>query len=231
MWRHLFLLLCEIALAQRKIHHTNWRDYVHIHHAREIVSRMLSDRPLVVVTAHLGNFEMSGYIAGLLGLPTITIARDLDNVYLDRFLRRFRETTGQRIFSSKGTAELAQAVLESGGTLALLGDHHGGPKGCWVDFFGRPASCHKSVALFPLVNRLPLAVLVTTRVDRMLHFDMRCVSVWDPDRSCDAALQTVPELTQWYTYWIESAVKQAPDQYWWLHRRWKASASRTRKRN
>ncbi len=228
MWRHLFMLLCEMALAQRKIHETNWRDYVRVEGERELLSRMLSPRPIVVVTAHFGNFEMSGYMAGLFGCPTYTIVRPLDNPYLDRFLCRFREGTGQRLFPSHGTAELAQAVLKSNGTLALLGDHHGGPKGCWVEFFGRPASCHKSVALFPLANRLPLLVLLTTRRGRLLQLTMKCAAVWDPQQVEDRDRATVPELTQWYNGELEREIRQAPAQYWWLHKRWKERPARVK---
>jgi KDO2-lipid IV(A) lauroyltransferase len=209
-----------MALAQRKLHRTNWRQHVQLENARQLVSQLLSERPVVVVTAHLGNFELSGYIAGLFGFPTYTIARRLDNPYLDRFLRKFRQRTGQTIVHSSGTAELAQAVLETGATLAILGDHHAGRKGCWVDFLGRPASCHKSVALFSLANDIPLLVIVTTRQSAMMRFVMKLVAVYDPQQD-SSELRGVQELTQWYNRHLELQIREYPDQYWWLHRRWK----------
>lgn len=227
MWHHLFLLICEVAQGRRKIHDTNWRDHVTLHNAEMIVSRFLSSRALVIVTAHFGNFEMSGHMAGLFGFPTFTIARPLDNPYLDHLLRKFREGTGQRLFPTQGTAELAQAVLESGGALAMLGDHHAGKKGCWVEFFHRPASCHKSIALFPLANNLPLLILLTRRSASPLHFVIDSRAVWDPEAEESRALRSVPELTRWYNQELEVAIREHPEQYWWIHRRWKNSERST----
>lgn len=232
MWKHLFLLGIELIQAQRRIHRSNWRDWVEIpsEEKRRLVRLMLDDRALVAVTAHFGNFEMCGYVAGLLGFPTYTLARPLDNPPLDRYLTRLRERTGQVIFSARGTAELAQAVLEEHGTLALLGDQHAGPKGCWVDFFGRPASCHKSISVFSLANKIPLAVIFATRLaGQPLRFQLRLVGEFDPLEP-GTIPHSVPDLTQWYNHLLERYIREKPDQYWWLHRRWKAMAPRPTRR-
>ncbi len=104
MWRHLFLMICEIALASRKIHESNWRRYIQITNRRPLVQAFLDPRPVVAVTAHFGNFEMCGYASGLLGFPTYTIARTLDNRFLHRYLMKFRAATGQYILPTKGSA-------------------------------------------------------------------------------------------------------------------------------
>ena len=218
MWRHLGLLICEIAQAGRRIHETNWRDHVRLHAPREIVATMLRDEPLVAVTAHFGNFEMCGYLAGLLGFPTYTVARPLDNPYLHEFLMKFRESTGQYMLPTRGSAPDTQRVMEAKGKLALLGDHYGGPKGCWVEYFGRPASCHKSIALLSLATKSPLIVIHTKRTDGFLRFEMELAGLHDAKSPKGS---TVPELTQWYSAVIERVVSKTPGQYWWLHRRWK----------
>ena len=228
MWQHLMMLICEIALARRKIHETNWREHVDFHGSDVLVSRQLREKPLVIVTSHLGNFEISGYVAGMLGFPNVTVARPLDNPFLHRFLVGFRESTGQYIISSRGTAELAQSALGSGKTLAILGDHYAGPKGCWVEFLNRPASCHKSVALFALTQRTDLVVFNTCRTDRLLHFEMVAdVEVWEPDNHRQ---ETVTDVTLWYNRKLESAIVRRPGQYWWLHRRWKDTRQISRQR-
>ena len=172
MWQHLMLLAFEIGRANRKIHETNWRDYVSFDGARNLVACQLDGRPVVIVTGHFGNFEISGYVAGLLGLPNFTVARPLDNRFLHDFIGRFRHSTGQQIISSRGSADLVGKVLEAGASLAVLGDHYGGPKGCWIEFFHRPASCHKSIALLALSYEAPLIVFHTQRTGRMLHFKL-----------------------------------------------------------
>src|SRR6185436_19397024 len=121
-------------------------------------------RPIVMVSGHFGNFEMGGYVAGLLGFPSHTVARTLDNPYLDRFIRRFREANGQFILPKNGSAGQIDSVLKSGGLLVALGDQHAGPKGCWVEFFGKPASYHKAISLFPLINGAPLLLVCARRL-------------------------------------------------------------------
>jgi KDO2-lipid IV(A) lauroyltransferase len=228
MWEHLMLMVCEIALASRKIHETNWHDHITLRGKREFVELLLSSRPLVAVTGHFGNFEMAGYIAGLLGFPSFTIARTLDNRFLHRFLCQYRGATGQFIFPARGSAESARSVLRMGETLALLGDHYAGPKGCWVEFFGRPASCHKAFALFSLASGAPLIVLYAKRTDRPLQFEMGLVDIADPTTD-NNTLNTVTDLTQWYNRHLERIVRDEPHQYWWLHRRWKDTRTRRRR--
>jgi len=227
MWHHLFMMICEIALARRKIHETNWRRHVTFHNQPALVGAMLSPRPLVIVTAHLGNFEMSGYISGLLGFPTFTIARTLDNRFLHKFLMNFRNATGQYVLPTHGSGEQAQAVMKSGESLALLGDHFGGKKGCWVNFFDRPASCHKAISVFSLANKAPIAVVYTPRTGEFLKFCVVTAEVYDP--AVDDSMTTIPAMTKWYNEHIETAVRQSPDQYWWLHKRWKDPREKKKK--
>ncbi len=221
MWRHLFMMLCEIALASRKVHQSNWRDHYRLINGSELVGAFLDDRPLIAMTAHFGNFEMCGYISGLLGFPTFTLARTLDNPFLNRwFLEDFRQATGQFILHTKGTAELAQTAIANKQSLALLGDHFGGKKGCWVEFFNRPASCHKSFSLMSLATKTPMVFVYSRRRGGLLDFELVCDGYFDPEEA-GPDMQTVPDVTRWYNSRIEEAVRQAPDQYWWLHRRWK----------
>ena len=56
---------------------------------------MTGGRPMIFLTGHYGNWEMAGYLFGVFGFPTVSVARTLDNPYLDRYLRSFRERTGQ----------------------------------------------------------------------------------------------------------------------------------------
>lgn len=220
MWDHLFTLIVEIAHAPRKIHETNWRDFVTLHNA-DVVTRMgLSDRPVVIVSAHFGNFEMAGYLLGILGFPTYTVARTLDNPHIDSFLNRFRSRTGQHMIPKRGGYDQIVEVLARGQMMTFLADQYAGSKGCWVEFFGRPASTHKAIALFSLGNDAPLLVGYARRKDRPLHYDMAMVAAADP-RSGEEHVSSVPRLTQWYTKALEEAIREAPEQYWWIHRRWK----------
>jgi KDO2-lipid IV(A) lauroyltransferase len=223
MWEHLLLMVAEIAHAPRKIHRTNWRRLTQIPDMELMARRLLDRRPVVLISGHLGNFEMGGYMLGLHGFPTHTIARTLDNPYLDRWINQFRAATGQYMLAKDGSSREIDELLKRGGTLALLGDQHAGKAGVWVDFFGKPASTHKAVALFTLASQAPTATVANLRTGGPLQFEMCLAEFVDPaDPGFD--LGTVPLLTEWYTRQLEELIRATPQQYWWLHQRWREPA-------
>jgi KDO2-lipid IV(A) lauroyltransferase len=227
MWEHLLLMVCEIAHAPRKIHRSNWRDHISFRGRRDLVRYLIDPRPTVLVTGHFGNFEIGGFVTGLLGFPSFTVARTLDNRYLDGYVNRFRGANGQFILPKQGSATQVRAVLAGGGVLSLLGDQHAGPKGCWVDFLGRPASCHKAIALFPLTSNAPLLAAVATRCGSPLQFRVEFLGVLDPAEMARSTC-SVPGVTRWYNDRLEEAIRRVPEQYWWLHRRWKGAPPQRR---
>jgi KDO2-lipid IV(A) lauroyltransferase len=229
MWAHLFMLLAEIAHAPRKIHETNWRDYFQLSGARELINCLLDDRPLLVVSAHYGNFELAGVVLGLLGFPTYAVARTLDNPFLDRWVNEFRGSTGQHIVPKKGGYDDILRILGRGGTMTFLADQYAGTKGCWVDFFGRPASAHKAIALFALEHDAVISVGTARRLGAPLKYELVAQSFADP-RANTPNVAGIRELTAWYTSEIERFVRVAPSQYWWLHRRWKDHRPARRRR-
>jgi KDO2-lipid IV(A) lauroyltransferase len=220
MWEHLIVLIAEMAQASRKLHDTNWRDYVTIENGRPLCESLLSDRPTLLVTGHFGNFEVGGLILGILGFKTHAVARTLDNPFLAAWLDRNRAVTGQHLVPKKGGYEQILRVLGTGGTMVFLADQYAGSKGCWVEFFGHPASAHKAIALFALEHDAPLIVCSSRRTGRPLHIEMRVQGVYDP-RTADRELHDVKSVTQWYTTELERMIRQQPEQYWWVHRRWK----------
>lgn len=220
-WEHLLLMAVEVILAPRKLHETNWRQFVTIACKREMVQAMLSQRPKIAVTMHFGNFEIAGYMTGLLGFSTYTVARTLDNPFLDAYLNRVRSATGQFMLPKVGSAPQADIVLQTGGTLVLLGDQNAGVKGCWVDFFGRPTSCHKALALFTLASSAPMLAVYCRRDKKPMNFEFGFCGLQDPQKPTPE-LEGVKPLTQWYNTVLEKVIRQYPEQYWWVHRRWKA---------
>jgi KDO2-lipid IV(A) lauroyltransferase len=220
MWEHLFLLVLEVAHVPRKIHETNWRKHIKLRDVAPLMRQLISDRPVIVVTGHLGNFELGGYALGILGFPTFTVARNLDNPYLDRYLAGFRAATGQHLIPKNGGYDQIEHVLGNGGTMAFLADQYAGEKGCWVEFFGRPASAYKAIALLSLEHDAPVAVCYARRLDRPMQFEMVTQSMADP-RHAGNDVGTVRDMTQWYTSQLEQAIRSVPEQYWWVHRRWK----------
>ena len=225
MWFHLIMMAFEVVHAPRRIHDTNYLEYVTLPDQALMTRYLIDYRPMVAVTGHFGNFEMAGYLTGMLGMPSYTVARKLDNEFLHEYVNSFRATHGLFIFPKDGSANRVQEVIDGGAILTILGDQAAGNKGCWIDFLGRPAACHKAVALFTLSGNAPMVVSYCKRLDKPLHFEIGCTGVADPV-DMPAELRDTKKLTQWYNDRMADAIHRDPDQYWWVHRRWKEKPAR-----
>ena len=225
MWEHLLLMVIEIAHSERVIRKTTWRRHLRIHGMERMVRELWADRPKVILSGHFGNFEMSAFVFGLFGFRIYSVARELDNPFLDRFVTRFREARGQVILPKKGSAPDVALVLENNGVIGLLGDQAAGPRGCWVDFFGRPASVHKAIGVFSLSSAAPMLVCSATRRRRLFDYDLRLEGVADPAAG-GPEVSDLRAISQWYTALLEKAIRRAPSQYWWVHRRWRGEPAK-----
>jgi KDO2-lipid IV(A) lauroyltransferase len=220
VYRHFCMMLMELLHTPRKVHLTNWRDYVQLVGHEPILDRLITGGPIILLTGHYGNWEMAGYLFGLFGYPTYSVARTLDNPYLDSYLRSFRERTGQRLIPKAGGYDQILEVLTEGRTLSMLADQDAGQRGLFVDFFGRPASTHKAIALLAIEHKAPVVVGVARRLGPGFRYEIRCAEVIDPAEFTGTA-DDARLLTQRYTKALETLIRQDPSQYLWLHRRWK----------
>src|SRR5947209_570034 len=220
VYRHFCTVLVEIVHIPRRLHPENWREHVELVGGRRFVECLLSDRPLLIVTGHFGNWEMAGYTLGLIGFRTHAVARTLDNPYLDDFLRRFRERTGQKVLAKKGDFDQMQSILDRGGVLATLADQDAGQRGMFVDFFGRPASTFKSIALLMMEFRVPLMVVGMPKVGEPMRYRLEVEDLILPEDYEDRP-DAFKAITQRFTSALERLVRRHPEEYFWLHRRWK----------
>jgi KDO2-lipid IV(A) lauroyltransferase len=219
-YTHFCTMVVELTAISRRMHVHNWRSFGTPRHFERIVVPVIGDRPVLLVTPHFGNWEVAGYVTGVVGITSYAIARDLDNRYLDRFLKKFRQKTGQTILSKEGDYDRITGVLKSGGIVATLGDQDAGPKGLFVDFFGRPASTHKAVALLALEHDALMVVIGIPRVRTPMMFALDIEEVIDP-RDYAGRTDAVRAMTERFTRAFERLVRRHPEQYFWLHRRWK----------
>jgi KDO2-lipid IV(A) lauroyltransferase len=220
VYRHFCMMLMEILHIPRKLHPTTWRDRITLVGHERILDRLIDGGPLVMLTGHFGNWEMAGYLFGVFGFPPTSVARTLDNPHLERFLRSFRERTGQKLVPKKGGFDQMLEVLQSGGVLSFLADQDAGARGMFVDFFGRPASTHKAIALLAIEHKAPIVVGYARRIGPGFRYEVGCDELIDPSELTGTA-DDVRLLTQRYTTAIERFIRRDPDQYLWLHRRWK----------
>jgi len=233
MYRHFMRATVESLLMPRKFHVTNWRAFADLYPGTPVLAALQSGRPALIVTAHFGNWELAGYLLGAVGFRTHAIARVLDNPYLERFVLRLRQSTGQTIIAKKDDFDRLTTVLRNGGKVATLADQDAGQRGLFVDFFGRPASTHKAVALMAMEFDAVMLVLGVPRVKRTgratlpapagmdsTYYAIEVEDVIDP-REYVTRPDAVKAITQRYTSALERLIRRHPEQYFWLHRRWK----------
>ncbi len=220
VYEHFCMMLMEILHIPRKLHPETWRDRITLVGHEKVLDRMLTGGPVILLTGHFGNWEMAGYLFGVFGFPPHSVARTLDNPYLDRFLRKFRERTGQKMVPKDGGYEQMIETLRSGGVLSFLADQDAGQNGLYVDFFGRPASTHKAIALLAIEHRAPVVIGYARRIGPGFRYEVGCPAIIDPADLAGTA-DDVRELTQRFTTELEHLIRRDPGQYLWLHRRWK----------
>ncbi|MBH58252.1 MAG: lipid A biosynthesis acyltransferase [Planctomycetaceae bacterium] len=220
MWRSLFLMLFEVAQAPRRINRHNWRNHVSISNTEMLLSGLLSRQPTMLLSGHYGNFELAGFIAGLFGFPSFTIARPLDNPQVNDYVNSFRSRYGQYILPKKGIAKTVEELLHQGETLTVLADQAAGKKGVWMDFMGRPASCHKALALYALTTKAEVVVVAARHNWQMFNLTLDCRDRLST-QELESRNQSIRHVTAWYNQQLEQAIRLSPAQYWWLHRRWK----------
>lgn len=218
VYRHFCTVLVEFMHLPRRFHLHNYKQFARLRDGPRLEEVLLSGRPVLFVTGHFGNWEMGGYALGLFGIPTHSIARPLDNPYLDDFLRSMRERTGQKLLAKHGDFANIEMLLAQGGMIATLGDQDAGERGLFVDFFGRPASTHKAIALLALEHNVPMLVIGTPKLDGL--YRIWAYDAIYPEDYRDSA-DPVRAITERFTTGLEAMIREAPEQYFWVHRRWK----------
>jgi KDO2-lipid IV(A) lauroyltransferase len=111
-------------------------------------------------------------------------------------------------------------VLVEKKVLCTLGDQSAGPRGYFVDFFGRPASTNRAVALLSLEYDAPIIVTYACRMGPGMKFEGGVVEVIDP-RDYRPQPDAPQQMTAAFTVALENIIRRFPDQYFWLHNRWK----------
>lgn len=219
-FEHIVMLAMDTLFAPRLVKKYNWRNYSRYINAERAKWLMQGNEGLLMVTGHYGNFEIIGYLLGLFGFNIYSIARPLDNTYINKYLLGVRQQRGQKIIDKKGAAEVMDNIASHGGTLCFIADQDAGKKGVFVDFFGRKASTYKSIGLLAIQNNLPICVGVGRRVDNRFFFEIEASRLIMPEEWAQKD-DPLEWITAEYTRALETCIRRDPSQYWWLHRRWK----------
>lgn len=204
----------------RLVSEWTWAGYITTRNFDRAVRVLLHGRGALLVTGHYGNWELSGYLLACWGFDVLAVMRPFDNAYINRFLVDLRRRKGLRLVDKKGAAESLEETLRDGGLVGFIADQDAGPKGMFVDFFGRPASTYKSIGLLAMSAEAPIIVGYARRTSDRFSYEVGVARVIEP-REWQDRDDPLRWITQEYTAAIEQFVREAPEQYLWMHRRWK----------
>jgi KDO2-lipid IV(A) lauroyltransferase len=185
----------------------------------EIADVMSKGRGAVMVTGHIGNWELAGAYVAARGIPLDAIVRGMANPLFDGYINHTREMMGMTIVHDSDAVRRTPRSLRAGRAVAFVADQGVlGLASTFVPFFGRPAKTPRGAAVFALRFEVPVLFVVALRQPngryRIVVERIEARQTGDRDRDVDAI---VARFTERLEHWV----RVTPAQYFWQHRRWK----------
>lgn len=198
--------------------------YVEIIDMDRIKNASASGRGTILLTAHFGDWELSSLVSSVVGFPIHVLVREQKMKRLNELLNRLRESNGCKVIRKGMDVKNLIRELRAAHIVGILADQDAGKNGMFVNFFGRPTSSHAGtmeIAKHTDSIILPNFIVRTGGANHKLYLeeyiDFRNITSADP----------VKEALQKYMSLLERYVRQYPDQWLWLHKRWKSTPVRT----
>jgi KDO2-lipid IV(A) lauroyltransferase len=224
LYRNLGLHLAEFCVMSRYTPE-NTRSILHYAGLEHYLAARERGRGVLVITGHLGLWELSSFYHSLMGYPMSMVIRRLDNPLVDRLVNSIRCLHGNTVLHKDDFARGLLGAMRRGDTVGILMDTNmTPPQGVFVDFFGTPACTASGLARVAM--RTKAAVLpgfLTWREEEkkyVLEFD-ECLELARTGND----EQDILTNTQLCTTAIETWVRRFPEQWLWVHRRWKTRPS------
>lgn len=176
---------------------------------------------VIFLTAHLGGWEVGSFLHSLIGHPLNIVIRQLDNPFLDRMVDRYRSLHGNRSFAKQDFARGLLSALRKGETVGVLMDTNmTPPQGEFVDFFGVPACTATGIARVALHTDASVLPAVTVWDSQLRKYRICIDPALKLVRTGNTEADTIAN-TALFTKAIESYIARYPEQWLWVHRRWK----------
>jgi KDO2-lipid IV(A) lauroyltransferase len=217
--QHLGMTLFELArVLTRPVDDTLQR--IRLQGAEHLTAAMAAHGRALLLTAHLGNWELLAAAHRLTGFPLSIVVRPLDAPWLDALADRLRRSTGVELIDKRGALRPVLDALRRGRMIGILMDQNAARReGVFVDFFGWPASTSRSIALLALRTRTPVVPVFARRDAEGRHTVVFHPALSQPASNGSEA--AVVELTARCTAVIERAIRETPEQWLWSHDRWR----------
>ena len=174
---------------------------------------------VLLVSGHLGNWELAGAFVAASGVPIEAVARGMENPLFDRYITRTRHDLGMTVIHDADAVRRVPRAMREGKAVAMLVDQGAvGLASTWVPFFGRYAKTPRGPAVFALRLGAPVVFATALRQPNgkyVMYYERIPVQPTG-DRETD-----VDRIVMDYTATLERWIRRAPEQYFWHHRRWK----------
>jgi len=220
VFRHLGWQLVEFCRMTRYTPEST-RNWIGTEGLDHYLAAQARGKGVFIVTGHLGAWELSSFYHSLMGHPMGMVIRRLDNRPLDEFVNGIRCLHGNRVLHKDDFARGLLRAMRDGDTVGILMDTNmTPPQGVFVEYFGRQACAASGLARVALKTGaavLPGFMLWEPEERKyVLHFGPELTFARTGDAEAD-----IVAATQECTRAIESWVRRYPDQWLWIHRRWK----------
>ena len=215
---NLVKIVFEIAWSLH-LKESQFKEHFKIDGYHNIKNAYEKGKGVLVLTAHFGNWELLTIIAKMIKFPINIVVRPLDFKPLDHFIFNLRTRYGGKIIPKERSIHAIIKSLNRGEMVALLMDQNvDWYEGVFVDFMGHRACTSKGLALFALKTEAPVVPVFMIREKSGLRaeFGSEIVTVKTGDRQKD-----IETNTQEYNRVIENFVRRYPEQWFWIHQRWK----------
>jgi KDO2-lipid IV(A) lauroyltransferase len=181
---------------------------------------MTNPNGIIILSGHFGNWELFGSSFGLrIDHPTATIAQRQRNRRIDAMIEHIRTRWNNTNISMGVSTREVFRMLKQGKLVAMLGDQSGPKEAVFVNFFGRPAATHRGAAAFSLKSGSPIVMAFFVRqADGVYDTTFEEIDQSDLTGYTD---ENVLELTRRHAAILEKYIRLYPDQWLWMHKRWK----------
>ncbi|MCL4221263.1 MAG: lysophospholipid acyltransferase family protein [Phycisphaerales bacterium] len=232
-YEHLCRVAIEIGFIPRLLNDDGWIQHVGFGSFAGSLDAVFQGRPLLMLTGHVGNWEVLGYTMAVLGFPMHVVYRPLDMKPLDQWVRRTRAKRGLTLLDKFGVADELPRLIDSGIPIGFVADQNAGDKGLFVPFFGRLTSTYKTIGLLAIRHRTNVVCSMARRMRpgeetlgwtvgvHGLCYQIDIVDVIRPE-DWESRPDPLFYLTARYRHALQKMVEAAPEQYLWMHRIWKS---------
>ncbi len=190
---------------------------------KEIENKIKNKEPVILISGHLGSWENLAQYLGFRFYPnTAIIYKSIKNPYVDKWFYKARSKTGAKLFSMEDSLS-AIKFLQEGKLLAIAPDQNAGSAGILIDFLNRPASTYKGPAFIGLLSKAHLYFVTLLHNDKA---NMQLIYKYIGKIEEDSKNQKEKYIKIWTAKWVktlEAFIKQYPEQYFWVHQRWKTT--------